>query len=276
MPLIVSLTAIPSRFETLEPVLSAILAQDVAIDEVRLHIPKRYRRFPDYDGTPPVVPAGVRIVTPDDDLGPASKVLFAAEDLRGTDTDIVYCDDDRIYPPDWFARMLAARDGRTDHCVATHVLLPEDLEFVRQPPLDPAPVLSGKSLSFYSELLNRKLVQLSTGQTRPKPRIKERFAQPGYAEIAEGFGAVLVRPDFFDASALDIPPILWSVDDIWLSGQMRRRGVPIWCAAGFEEPRPSNGADFDALYDAQLDGSGRHDANRACVKYMQETYGIWR
>ena len=119
MSLVLSLSSIPSRFSGLEPVLDSIAGQSAKIDEIRLYIPKKFRRFPDYDGSLPQVPKNVRIIQPEEDLGPASKVLFAAADLKGTDCDIIYCDDDMIFEADRFARILQERDGRFDHCVST-------------------------------------------------------------------------------------------------------------------------------------------------------------
>ena len=79
MSLVVSLTTIPPRFPYLMQSLPHLLAQTAKIDEIRLYVPKTYRRFPDYDGTLPDVPKGIRVIQPDEDLGPASKVLFAAD-----------------------------------------------------------------------------------------------------------------------------------------------------------------------------------------------------
>ncbi|OZA04987.1 MAG: hypothetical protein B7Y02_15940 [Rhodobacterales bacterium 17-64-5] len=113
------------------------------------------------------------------------------------------------------------------------------------------------------------------GQVRLKA-FQTRFSASGYGDVAEGFGGVLVRPEFFDDAVSDIPPILWAVDDVWISGHLTRRGIPIWVEmAG---ARISNIGDMNetfALYRAELDGARRDDANRACVDYMREPYGIW-
>ena len=45
----------------------------------------------------------------------------------------------------------------------------------------------------------------------------------GFADILQGLGGVVVRPDFFDDEAFDIPDILWAVDDVWLSGMLEPR-----------------------------------------------------
>ncbi len=69
---IISLTTIPSRFAGLGPTLGSLLAQGA--DQVRLNIPEAYRRFPDWDGTLPSVPAGVSIVRCDKDLARRASV----------------------------------------------------------------------------------------------------------------------------------------------------------------------------------------------------------
>jgi hypothetical protein len=126
--LVVSLSTIPPRFSDLCETLEALLRQTAPIDEIRLYVPRSYRRFPDYDGSLPDVPKGIRIIQPDEDLGPASKVLFAVDELRGTDTTIIYCDDDRIYEPDRFARMIEESRQRPGHCIAPLSLDFHDLE----------------------------------------------------------------------------------------------------------------------------------------------------
>ena len=80
--LVISLTSITSRFPEIRPTLEALLAQSAPIEEIRLNIPRRYRRFPEYDGGLPDVPGGIRVIRPEEDLGPATKVLFTSEDLR--------------------------------------------------------------------------------------------------------------------------------------------------------------------------------------------------
>jgi hypothetical protein len=256
-----------------------LLSQSTKIDEIRLYIPKTYRRFPDYDGRLPEVPQGVRIIRPDEDLGPASKVLFAADDLKGTDCDIIYCDDDRTYHRTWFEKMLAARGLRSDIAVATSGLGHVDEVGILKPSQHGRPPVrtrpSDLTLGQAKDLLIRKIKQLTTGVIDPKPPMLVRYHKPGFVHIAEGFGAVLVKPDFFDASMFEIPPVLWTVDDIWLSGHLERRGIGILCAAGFPFPTATDAHDFAALGDSEIEGADRFAANSACVKYMQETYGIW-
>lgn len=274
MSLVVSLSTIPSRFAGLRPVLDSIAGQSAKIDEIRLYIPQKFRRFPDYDGSLPDVPRNVRIIRPDEDLGPASKVLFAADDLKGTDTDIIYCDDDMIYEADRFARMIADRDGRMDHCVTTDdgpiILDGKRLAPARQPNSFREP----KDMTYRIGRLRQMLANLLPGPKAAKP-FRHRVSQAGYTYIAKGFGSVLVRPEFFDVLCYEIPPVLWAVDDYWLSGHMARKGVPVWVGAKYSLPVRSDNHDVTALYSSVLDGANRLEADTACVRYMQETYNIW-
>ena len=275
MALVVTLTTIPSRFDKLEPVLRALCAQTADIDEIRLYIPKRYRRFPDYDGGLPVVPKPIRIIRPEDDLGPASKVLFAAEDLRGTDCDLIYCDDDRVYESGWIEEILRQGTGKKGHCIATSILHLEMVGAAEKQTRIPRAQLQRKLGGRLPGLVKRKIKQFTTGVIDPKPKKFERWTTAGYGDIAEGYGAVLVKPDYFDEAAYDIPAGLWSVDDVWLSGHLERKGIPIWCGASFTNPEYAEASACDALFEAVLDGLDRNEANLACVRYMQQTYGIW-
>ena len=76
MTAIISLSTIPARFSKIYPVLENLQARTLKIDEIRLYVPRKFRRFPDYGGELPDVPKGVRILRADEDLGPVSKVLF--------------------------------------------------------------------------------------------------------------------------------------------------------------------------------------------------------
>jgi len=99
----------------------------------------------------------------------------------------------------------------------------------------------------------------------------------GYVDVFEGFGGVLVEPDFFDDAAFDIPPVFWAADDPWLSGCLARRDIPIWAeilikrrgvdATGYD--------DVDALTFAVIDGHGRRDAYRAVIGHFREHHGVW-
>jgi hypothetical protein len=267
---IVSLSAIPPRFDHLGPVLEGLLAQTADIDEVRLYVPKRFRRFPDYNGALPDVPKGVRIIQPDDDLGPASKVLFAVDDLRGNDCNIIYCDDDMLYEPTRFACMIEAGLRHPDACISPAGV---DVDGCVSTGV-PRAVLAQKNMAYRAKRALQIGIELISSKARDKPEMIH-VAQSGYADIARGWGAVLIKPDFFTTDVFNIPDVLWSVDDYWLSGDMARNKTPIWAPAGIPKPRYASGRDVDALLEATIEGHDRDGANTLCINYMRDTYGVW-
>jgi len=268
MQRIISLSTIPPRFPFLEPTLESLASQQT-VDEVRLYIPKRYRRFPEYDGSLPAVPEGVTICQIEDDLGPATKILPATREFRGQDVQILFCDDDLIYPQGWTGRLFDAQERRPNEAVATmgrvyacrrsnpQLKRPHARQLLHKH--DPI-YRAGR---FFSKLFG-------TSQPLWRPTII-----PGYIEILFGAGGVVVRPDFFDDEAFNIPEEAWPVDDIWLSAQLARKGIPIYCPWRFPCPPPAAQADTAALLDAEFMGDTRRDSNRKAVVACQQKYGIW-
>ena len=272
---IISLSTIPPRFDRLAPTLKSLVEQSGTIDEIRLYIPKRYRRFPDYDGSLPSVPDGITIVRPDDDMGPASKVLFAARELRGKNARILFCDDDKAFSPNWATQLFAAQDERPGECVA---LIGKDVptDIAKSSAFLPKAVRSQKiDLSLRARRLKHKLATRVMPGERPKP-MPRLIARGGYVDVLQGLGGVVVRPEFFDDIAYAIPDVIWAVDDVWLSGMLALKGVPIWLPAGLEEPRTTEAHDFASLFLATIEGADRIEANRRCIEYMQDHFIVWR
>lgn len=98
MKLVISLTSIPSRFNSLEPILRSLL--DQTCHEVWLNIPMKYNRFPDWDGH---IPPELYYISPRiyinrycPDFGPGTKFIGPALKLLPDDL-IIYIDDDTAY-----------------------------------------------------------------------------------------------------------------------------------------------------------------------------------
>lgn len=264
---IISLTAIPSRFAGLGPTLEALLAQGA--DQVRLHIPTAYRRFPDWDGTLPSVPAGVSIIRCDTDLGPATKILPAARALRGQDAQILFCDDDCIVPRGWANRLFAIQARRPDQAVAV---------YVRPSYLPDTPPPEGRQawqvplaydLPYRASRLAHKLLGTPVAYRRP-------FWVPGHGDVFFGVNGVVVRPDFFDDAAFDIPEIAWLVDDIWLSAMLARKNIRIYCPWRAALPKAQDSSEQDALLTMTFLGKDRQALNRAAAEHCREAFGVWR
>ena len=111
--LVASLTSIPPRFAQLPRVVAGLRAQ---VARVVVTLPRHYRRFPG-DHAVPALP-GAEVLRPDEDLGPAAKVLHAARMLRGQDVDLLYCDDDWDYAPGWVEAFRTARAAHPEAVLA--------------------------------------------------------------------------------------------------------------------------------------------------------------
>ena len=263
--LVVTLSSIPPRFDDLGPTLQSLIHQNAPADEIILYIPHSYRRFPEWDGRLPDAPAGVSIRRVAVDYGPATKVLPAIREFSGQDVDILFCDDDRNFDPGWIRRFRELRSSKPGICLAE----------------------AGKDLSDLNGLtrdsarLPRVRIKKKNWKDRVKSilRVRNRrtslFLSSGYCDVFLGTRGVLVRPEFFTDAVFDIPDVLWTVDDYWLSGHLERNGVPIWVNASAPFIREREIARVSSLRRMIYGGHGRREANDACIRYHRENYGIW-
>ena len=270
--LVISLSTIPSRFASIGETLDCLLSQTRKADQINLYIPESYTRFPEWDGALPDVPQGVTIRRVEQDLGPATKVLAAAKEFRGQDCDILFCDDDRAYPRDWAAGFMKARKAHPNCAIATLGFHANDGAREMQPRAVRRWRIT--DLEFQSRFFMRKITARLTGR-RPIEPGRRVWKRSGYVDIFEGCGGVLVRPDFFDDTAFDIPALARHVDDVWLSGMLARKSVPIWLNANIREPGHTKAEAHDPLVTAVIDGADRAASNAAAIDYSQQTYGIW-
>ncbi|MCU0900025.1 MAG: glycosyltransferase family 2 protein [Cypionkella sp.] len=260
-PTIITLSCIPPRFGHLGPTLDSLLAQDLPAAQIILYIPQRYRRFPDWDGTLPSLPAGVTLRRTEDDYGPATKILPAVREFAGQSVDLLYCDDDMIYDRS-LNRLL--KDGRATHPNAALCPVAYDLPGSAQR-RQPRVKRWGKAA------MDQHLADPSKKGT-PLPLVRAS----GYADVMAGWGSVMVRPEFFDDRVFDIPSNLWMVDDPWLSGHLALRRVPIWACAETLPPRRREHVqrDIAPLFFAVIDGKSRQDSDAACVAHYR-ALGVW-
>lgn len=267
--LIISLTTIPPRFPFIHENLAALRAQTADVAAINLYIPRKYRRF-DYNlADLPEMPDGVTLHLIDEDLGPATKVLPACRDYMGQDVQILFCDDDRLYDPFWARRFIDAAAEKPESVICEAGSLIGTLPYSDdgwQSERHPKPDYRKKDLHY------RLKRAFSFGYWKPA-----RELSSGYVDILEGCGGVLVRPEFFDESTFDIPDLLWTVDDVWLSGCLERQGISIWLNTKEKVRTKSNAhaVKESALMDFVYQGHDRLSANQACIQYFRRTAGIW-
>ncbi len=274
--LIVTMSAVPPRFSRIGQTLDSLVAQD-GVDRILLYIPHRYRRFTDWDGTLPAVPDKVEIRRTEADYGPATKILCAARDFAGQDVDLLFCDDDHVYAPGWAQRFLAHK-ARHPGCVIAEAgwQAAEYAEGAGPRDLQPRAVRRWRVTDLGFQL--RYLWQdLTAGARRHQLAAPARriFKRSGYVDVFEGYAGVLVRPEHFDDAFYEIPPVLWGVDDVWLSGMVTLRGIPIWLEGNIPDPRDSAAEAQAPLAKSVVDGADRRTANRKGVEYFRERHGIW-
>lgn len=264
-PTIITLSTIPPRFSLLAPTLKSLLSQSLKPKEIRLYIPERYRRFPDWDGSLPAIPNGISIHRCAEDLGPATKVLPAARDLQGQDVDILFCDDDKIYDRHWHRRFKMESAAKPNHCiVGVGETFPDIADSGR--PADRLP--RGRWKQKDRRYRMKRIASLFLH--------KPDLGSPGYVDQISGFAGVLVRPEWFDKPFYDIPDIMWTVDDPWLSGHLERRGIPIWNIGRKCRYAESEGTSVDALLNHVEAGHGRVHADLIVIDHFREKYGIWQ
>ncbi|WP_372800537.1 glycosyltransferase family A protein [Paracoccus seriniphilus] len=270
--LVISLTTIPPRLNKIRPTLDDLLNQSAPVDEIRLYLPRSHRRFPLARSDIPQMPKGVRLILVDEDMGPATKVLPAARDLRGQDVELIFCDDDQKYDPDWAARFLAARPAHPDACLVQKGYHLEDRPNGTKyfPRHDPAH--HPRAQRFRRDLWYRMRRAASLGTWRPS----RPFACCGYVDILEGYRGAMIRPDFLPEKAWHIPDVLWTVDDPWLSGHLLRNNHPIWLISDCPPPIATHDAHcLEGLRDFVCQGHDRRKADTLTIEYFRQNYGLW-
>lgn len=280
---IITLSSIPSRFHQIGPALESLLAQTVKPEKIILYISRSYRRYPDWDGTLPKVPEGVEIRMVDEDYGPATKLLPALKDFKDSGYEILFLDDDHVYPPYLAKHMLKGRRRRPNACVAISGMADYDPlpGTTRQLEYKPRKLRRWRitHLSYQLRLLGLDALGRITGKTYPDPPRRTVLRQ-GYSDGFEGFYSVMVRPEFFPDEVFDIPDFAKPVDDVWLSGHAMRMGHPAWILGGLFGPclepmKQSAHDDETALHSSVFGGNNRDASNAEVARYFQETYGIW-
>ncbi|SHI07310.1 hypothetical protein [Marivita hallyeonensis] len=271
---LITLSSIPPRFGLIGPTLESLLAQ-TGVDGVELYLPQIYHRFPDWDGALPSVPEGVTIRRCRTDYGPATKVLCAAQRYRGQDVRLLFCDDDRDYRPGWAQGLLAEADRYPDRAVA---LAGWDIAGHTRRATHAQPRHERRSRTWDMTYRSQRLKQILSGQAnvtlaeKPPRRI---IAQAGFADVFEGYGGVVVRPEFFDDLVFDIPSEAFHVDDVWLSGALARQGIGIWLAAGLPEPKTTAADRTAALYRHRVAEKGRMELDADAIAMLRRRWGLW-
>lgn len=201
--IIISLTTIPERIDSIELTIKSLLYQKKQSARIHLNIPYvSFRNQKEY-----VIPEwlkslkSVNIVRIEEDFGPASKFIPSLKKL-GSDQPILVVDDDNIYPPNYVKDFDQAAIKHPEIILAASGWrVPDDL-------ID-------KSTTLWSNIKRIPPTPL------PGTRIKSLFQ----TDIIQGYSGYLLRPKFFDLEAIDnydgVPKKVRFVDDVWVSAQAK-------------------------------------------------------
>lgn len=196
---IASLTTLPDRIANLEPTIRSLLEQTRPPDEIVLAIPRFSIRQKVEYVVPPYLKSipRLRILHCEKDWGPATKLIpIIQEELaagRG-ETLIMVVDDDRIYPRDALEIFLHY-----------HQQMPD------------------AALCFRGGLIPRNLVWFM-----PKLFRASQIREVKRVAVITGTASYLIQPRFFNSALWDYsnaPASAFYMDDIWISGQLERRGI---------------------------------------------------
>ena len=244
---IASLTTLPDRIFNLEPTVHCLLNQTRPPDEIVLSIPefsvrqKRPYSIPKYLSQFPTL----RIVPCKTDWGPATKFIpLVQEELAAgrADTLIMVVDDDRIYPRDALETYLHY-----------HEQFPNAALCFRGGPMP---------RNFYWFL--------------PKLFLGSRLRKAKRVAVITGCGSYLIQPRFFDSALWnysDAPASAFYMDDIWISGNLDRRGVEKYVV-------PTSAMMRTARQQAGTMSShrvprGRTYHNNEVVEYFRDTWNVF-
>lgn len=268
---IVTLTTIPPRFSNLGAKFRSLERQTVKPDRVQLTIPKIYRRFPGERPSLPSLPDWVEVFESDFDYGPATKLLPAVKRWADTDVDLLVCDDDRLQDKDWISRFKKVRGSRpTDIVCERGWNILDRIGAVQKQPKVPRAEqhpTGGKSVLY-------RLKRIGSMNIVHPPR--QVYKTPGYVDVFEGFLGALIPVGSIPMTAFHIPDIIWTVDDVWLSGMATLTNTYVW-AHDMERPVYSD-AKIDkvaALRNYVANGVGRGDADKMAIEHLRREFGVW-
>lgn len=264
--IIVTLTTIPSRINYIQTTIDSILNQTLKPNKIELYIPKEYKKRSLGKINLDELPVGCEIIFCENDYGPATKILPALKKYENQDVILIYCDDDRIYEKNWIKRLISQSKNYPNDCITDE----------------------GANIGWYLfrgwESKNRFKYRffriLSLGLWKLK--VKQFSKEENLTDTAMGYGGILVKPKFFPAKVFDIPDLLWTVDDIWLSGMMTKNGINIRITAHkVRSKEVTLQQNQKAIKDSALTtyvykGFNREDLNCLAIKYFIDNYKIWK
>ncbi len=191
---------------------------------------------------------------------------------------LLFCDDDHIYGSGWAQSFLSVKERHPNAVIAQGGWqVSEYATASHTRALQPRAARRWRitDAEFQARYLWQDLRNWSNRHDLTAPS-RKTFKRSGYIDVFEGYAGVLVRPEMFGEDFHKIPPVLWGVDDVWLSGMLTLRGYSIWLEGQLRDPRQAESERHAPLAKSIIDGADRQNANRLGVEYFQKEHDIWR
>lgn len=217
VPLIITLTTIPSRLPKIKATLNSLLRQSVRADGVVLCLPETSRRQGPYT-IPRFVKKtqAVTLLRCDKDWGPATKLIPSWLRWRDRPVRFLAVDDDNVYPHNFVETFL--------HWSEVH----------------PEAALGYRGHVFQSPRSWKSKGTLYGTHTN----------EPYQVDLLTGTWGFLIRDSFLDTKILDYdayPEGAFYVDDIWFNGHLARKGIKRVLIPASHPPLPTHSAYKEAL-----------------------------
>lgn len=213
--IVVTMTTIPDRIDYIGPTIASILDQNIRVDEIALNIPYISRKGIEYKIPTWLLELSqydfIKIHRIDKDYGPASKVLPTLKrEINGTK--IIVIDDDVIYHSNTINKLIRTFNKKNN---LIHI---ED----QQTPIE--------NVGLYA--VTNFGIKLQANGTLPyiTSRVNSFFTTSREVDLLQGFSAFIITPEMFPEHVYNLdngPPEAISVDDIWLSGWLRKNNIKI-------------------------------------------------
>lgn len=219
---VVSLTTIPERIGDLRFTIKSLLKQTYPPDEIAINVPYRTLKGKEY-----IIPEKLVRLTQKDktkvkmyrlekDLGPASKLLPTLK-REHPDTKIICVDDDIVYPPMLIESLVKTSNKYPDNAITT---FPKRLIYSGN-----NPPRNGSTWSWM-----RAQRMSGNGRSDLVLGVFGFLVKPSFfveqKEVKTPFGTeIQTYPSVYDYS--NSPPEAVWVDDIWVSGHLSLRKIPI-------------------------------------------------
>jgi hypothetical protein len=211
---IISLTTTPARISEIRPIISSLLDQSVAVDEIRINVPYTSCKGVKYE-IPKWLSSlkNVKIYRQIKDWGPATKLIPSLLDKKNKDKRIIILDDDVIYGYNTVETLIEYFDKY-------NYKIKDGIRVRRK---------RKTAITMYGDAIKDNMSTDNAFLTRAKNYLEgDKFT-----DLLRGHSGYIVTPDMFTKDLYDydkLPKECFFVDDNYFSAHLKKNNVKILMA----------------------------------------------